>query len=345
MLTVFTLDQADEWDAVVRSFVEYDVYWLSGYVRAFFLHGDGDSLLLLYEGDGVRGANVVMRRDVADDRRFVQRIPRNLYFDLSSPHGYSGWLIEGDDTAGLFDAYQQWALEASIVSEFVRFHPLIENHRPCEGFYDVVRLGEVVYMALESPDAIWQNLTSKNRNVIRKAMANGVRVHNGSHPSIYRTFRELYEQTMDRDGADEYYYFGDSFYRSLCEDLPHNAWVFWAEKDGTVLAASVILVANGRMSYHLSGRLAGEQGGSLAATSLILYEAALWGCENGCVTFNLGGGVGSTADSLFKFKRAFNKGPLSHFHVGRKVFDQARYDELLGMRGPAKSGFFPAYRA
>ena len=44
MLTIFSLEQSEQWDAVVRSFAEYDTYWLrmasaffwiSGYFRNF----------------------------------------------------------------------------------------------------------------------------------------------------------------------------------------------------------------------------------------------------------------------------------------------------------------------
>ena len=45
MLTIYTVEQRNEWDAAVRSFKNYDVYWLSGYVRAFQIHGDGEPLL------------------------------------------------------------------------------------------------------------------------------------------------------------------------------------------------------------------------------------------------------------------------------------------------------------
>ena len=41
---------------------------------------------------------------------------------------------------------------------------------------------------------------------------------------------------------------------------------------------------------------------------VLLYKAALWGCEHGMKILYLGGGVGSGEDSLFKFKRAFYKG-------------------------------------
>lgn len=40
-LKVFTLQQIEEWDRIVRSFENYDVYWQSGYVKAFEIHGDG----------------------------------------------------------------------------------------------------------------------------------------------------------------------------------------------------------------------------------------------------------------------------------------------------------------
>lgn len=53
MLSVYSLEQSAQWDAIVRSFPMYDVYWLSGYVKAFKLHGDGEPLLIWYEEDGV----------------------------------------------------------------------------------------------------------------------------------------------------------------------------------------------------------------------------------------------------------------------------------------------------
>ena len=41
MLTVYTPEQDEKWDRIVRSFSEFDTYWLSGYVKAFRIHGDG----------------------------------------------------------------------------------------------------------------------------------------------------------------------------------------------------------------------------------------------------------------------------------------------------------------
>ncbi len=342
-LTVFTLDQAEQWDAVVRSFREYDAYWLSGYVKAFQIHGDGTPLLFLYEDDEIRGINVVMKRDVAEDERFKGKILQDRYFDFSTPYGYGGWLIEGEKVEALFEAYAEWAKRHGIISEFVRFHPMVKNHSKVGMFYDVTQLGEVVHMDLSSQEGIWNNIISKNRNMIRKAIKNDVKVYNGRFPEIYSKFRLIYNATMEKDDADDYYYFGERFYESVLDDLPQNAQVFWAEKNGEVIAASIILLANGFINYHLSGSV--KEYGTLAPTNLILYQVALWGCANGYRTFYLGGGVGSGEDSLFKFKRAFYKGDLNRFYIGKKIYDQEKYDELLAIRETVKNpSYFPKYR-
>lgn len=342
-LTVYTLEQSDKWDSVVRSFIDYDVYWLSGYVAAFKIHGDGEPLLFYYESESTRGINVVMKRDVAKDNRFEGKLKEGEYFDFATPYGYGGWIIEGEQCDSLFESYFEWIQSNGIISEFVRFHPMIKNHEKCIKYYDVIQLGEVVHLDLSSPDAIWENITSKNRNMIRKAIKNDVRIYNGRFPKIYEQFRTIYNSTMDKDNAESYYYFGEGFYKSVLDDLSQNAQVFWAEKDNKVIAASIMLSANGYMNYHLSGSL--REYSSLAPTNLLLYQAALWGYSNGCKTLYLGGGVGSGEDSLFKFKRAFYKGDLDRFYIGKKTINQERYNELVALRREIDNpGFFPAYR-
>lgn len=344
MLTVLDTKKSEKWDAIVRSFRDYDTYWLSGYVKAFRIHGDGEPLLFFYEDADVRGINVVMRRDVSCDIRFHGRIPKDSYFDFSTPYGYGGWLIEGEKREALFGAYEDWCRENGIISEFVRFHPMIRNHKSAAAFYEIKQLGEVVHMELSSPDSIWDNLTSKNRNMIRKAQRNGVQIKSGESAELYETFRQIYNATMDKDEAEKYYYFQPAFYDSVREDLQGNAKLFFAERDGQIIAASIMLIANSRMNYHLSGSV--SEFNTYAPSNLMLYEAGMWGCAHGCKTLYLGGGVGSGTDSLFKFKRAFFKGDLHHFYIGKKVYDSKKYDELIRLRDKGITrDYFPLYRA
>lgn len=344
MIQVFTLEQSEQWDEIVCSFDSYDVYWISGYVKAFKIHGDGEPLLFYYNYEGTRGINVAMKRDIASDGRFSGILSEGQYYDLTTPYGYGGWIIEGDNIERLFQKYELWLEENGFVSEFVRFHPIVGNHNICRHYYDVLQLGDVVHMDLLSPKHIWNNLTSKNRNVIRKAIKNNVKIYYGRYPEIYERFRLIYNATMDKDEAENYYYFGPEFYKSILEDLPYNAQVFWAEKDSQVIAAAIMLECNSYMNYHLSGSV--KDYSSLAPTNLLLYKAALYGYSHGLKSLYLGGGVGSNEDSLFKFKRAFNKGELNHFYIGRRIINNSAYKKLVLMRGDniKNNTFFPMYR-
>lgn len=349
-IEVYSLEQSYQWDKIVKSFENYDTYWLSGYVKAFEIHGDGCPLLLFYNDQEVRAINVVMKRDISTDEHFIGKIEKGEYFDISTPYGYGGWLIEGDKIKNLFVEYEKWCIENGVVAEFIRFHPVIENHNKCIDFYDVVPLGMTIIVDLVSDDIIWNNIKSQNRNMIRKARKNGVKIYSGRSPELMKKFEIIYNETMKRNYADLYYYFEDEFYNSIVNDLPYNAQLFYAELEGEIISAAIMLMANGMVNYHLSGTNRKYSG--LAPTNLLLYESAMWASENGYKTLYLGGGVGSEKDSLYKFKKSFNKNDDDErrFYIGRKIFNQEAYEKLCNLRIDESSvcdnsNFFPKYRA
>lgn len=346
-IRVLTIDQSQEWDSIIRSFPQYDVYWLSGYVKAFKIHGDGEPLLIYFDDEHLRGINVVMKRDIADDERFSKKIEKNEKFDIVTPYGYGGWLIDGfGDTSCLFAKYEKWCRVNNIVSEFVRYHPVLKNHEKTSTAYNIIALGGTIALDLSSPETVWNNLTSKNRNMIRKAQKSGIEIYNGRYPEIFERFRKIYNETMVKDNADLYYCFKEDFYKSVMKDLRAEAQIFYAMLEEKVIAASLILSTDGRLNYHLSGSIREYQG--LAPNNLLLYEAALWGYANGCKTFHLGGGLGSCEDGLYKFKASFYRGEQCRFYIGKKVFLETEYKKLVEIRQNTdikNSGFFPQYRA
>lgn len=343
-IRIIDINFSDEWDAIVRSFVNYDVYSLSGYVKAFQIHGDGTPVLFYYENDGLRGYNVTMKRDIADEPIFTDQIDHGKWFDLITPYGYGGWVLEGKgDIAILDNAYSNICKELNIVSEFMRYHPMWENAREMEKMYQVVYLGHTIAMNLTDEEVIWNNLTSKNRNMIRKAEKNGVKIFNSLDIDSIQIFKKLYDETMRKDQAESYYFFESQFYESMLKELKNNATVFLAMYGRKTIAAAIMIYANGRLNYHLSGSNINYR--TLAPTNLLLYKAALWGYRNGMKTFHLGGGLGSNEDSLYKFKRAFFRGEPKQFAIGKKKFLSDVYDKLNSLRTNMYSdSFFPEYR-
>lgn len=343
MINLIELARSYDWDAVVQSFQEYDIYYLSGYVKAFHIHGDGDPFLLYYESDFLKAIYVYMRRPTSMDG----------VFDSITPYGYGGVLFEGDVSEGnvaeFWDEYERKMCEENIVDCFVRYHPVLKNAIPMKSVSCVIDLGKTIAFDLSSPEVIWENIVSKNRNMIRKADKNGIEIRHGRGNALLKEFRSIYDATMEKDNAEDYYFFGEPFYDSLCNDLPDNYEVFYALYEGQIIAMSIVLFANKQMHYHLSGSMYEYR--NLAPSNLLLYKAALWGFEQGFKTFHLGGGVGSAEDNLYKFKAAFNKNSNYQFSIGKQVFDRDLYDKLVEIRRrndpdfDDTSAFFPLYRA
>lgn len=342
MIRIYNIEEAKEWDELVRTFADYDVYYLSGYVKAFQIHGDGDPQLYYYEENGLRGIYVYMKRKTA-----IEGV-----YDSITPYGYGGFLLEGDQSEknlmALWSAYEQKMKEENIVDNFVRYHPVLANAVPMKACSDVVDLGKTVAMDLTSEDVIWTNIHSKNRNMIRKAEKNGIEIKHGQGIELFDEFIKIYNATMNKDNAEEYYYFKHEFYESIYEDLKDNYEMFWAKYEGKIIAVSIMLFANKQMHYHLSGSVLEYR--NLAPSNLLLYKAALWGCEHGYKTLHLGGGVGSGEDNLYKFKAAFNRESDYQFSIAKMIFDQEKYEMLKEMAKQSNpqfdcnSNFFPIYR-
>lgn len=343
MTEIYAIEQAQKWDDIVRSFDNYDVYYLSGYVKAFMLHGDGEPLLLYYEGEGLRAIYVFMRRETS--------LPS--VYDSITPYGYGGVLFDRTPSVATLAAFRAEYVETmrrlGIADNFVRYHPVLCNAETLRSCSEVADLGKTIAIDLESEEVIWNNITAKNRNMIRKAERNGITIHHSKDLALLADFERIYNSTMRKDNAADYYYFPSEFYRSIHNDLHDNYEIFYALCGDVKVSMSIILFANRQMHYHLSGSLAEYR--QMAPSNLLLYKAALWGCGQGFRTFHLGGGLGAVADSLYRFKAAFNRQSDYTFSIGREIFDEQRYAELVDARAAADpdfdktSKFFPLYRS
>lgn len=343
MLKIIDIETSNIWDNIVKSFDSYDVYYLSGYVKAFQIHGDGEPQLLYFEDNGLRAIYVYMKRNTSIDG----------LFDSITPYGYGGVLFEGntneDNLRQFWAEYISKMEEINIVDTFVRYHPVLANAQPMKQISEVIDLGKTIALDLSSPEVIWENIDGKSRNKIRKAEKNGIKIDHSKDFNLFEKFIQIYNATMDKDNATDYYYFKDDFYKSIHQDLYDNYEMFYAVYEGKIIAMSIMIFANKQMHYHLSGSLTEYR--NLAPTNLLLYKAALWGHEQGFKTLHLGGGVGSGDDSLYKFKAAFNRKSNYQFSIAKHIFNQEKYDMLVNERANSdkqfnkESSFFPLYRS
>ena len=156
----------------------------------------------------------------------------------------------------------------------------------------------------------------------------------------------MYVETMEKNGADPYYLFNGEYFESL-GSMKENACIFYAVLEGKPISSSIIFYNDRYMHYHLSGSCTEYR--KYSPSNLLLYEAACMASQMGIRQFHLGGGM-SPDDSLFGFKKQFNKQGRAPFVVGRTIFDTKAYADLLCIRKSVnpefdmENGFMIQYR-
>lgn len=311
---------AEEWDALLAELGCADAYLLRAYVESACALDGGEPVLLHLE-DAVLAC-------------IVREIPDTDLHDVTTPYGYGGPVGEA---VGFHEAYEAWCAGRGIVSSFVRFHPLFENHRSA-GFN----------ASYSSPTVSWPlegdllaGMHGKHRNVVRKAEKGDVSVEAVAQPDDLTAFKALYRVTMRRQEAASFYLFGPYYWRAL-QRLGDHLIQFDALHDGEIVASALCLRGDRWLHYHLGATA--DSARDLGASNLLLYEAARWGQEQGLEEFHLGGGAGGKEDTLLAFKQRFSPGGRREFWVGKAVHDGDAYRRLSGGAEIDFGGFFPAYR-
>ena len=340
-LYIYTTENKELWNEIVVSFTNWDIYYLCEYAEALQLHGDGEPLLVYYINGDFRLCYVVMQEDIGKNTFFIKALEGEKWFDWETPYGYGGYLTEGDvsdsiskDFGILLDSYCR---ENHVVSEFVRFHPFLKNNTVYrkEEKCKIETFKDVIFMDTSDRELIFKNLDSKNRNMIRKAVKNDVHII-ADEGENYKEFLRVYNKTMNFQKAEEYYYFQREYFEFLINKLKGHIKFFYALYEGKVISSSIFIYNNKYMHYFLSGTDRDYK--QLGSANLLLYQAACFACEKGIEKLLLGGGV-EAEDSLFGFKKQFNREGRIPFYIGRTIFNQKMYDQLIVIRSEIDESF------
>lgn len=302
------------------------------------MHGDGIPLLIYFEYGENRVCYVVMQKDISKDTRFQGELEAGKYFDFETPYGYGGPLCDkaiSEDAQEKFLAeIREYSKENGIVSQFVRFHPLLSNYDAMPNAFEIRYLHQTVFISTKSRELIMSNMDSKNRNMVRKAIKNGVTIVRKPIDD-YNDFLPIYKETMVKNDADDYYFFKEDYFKEQIE-LKDNACIFYAMKDQQPIAGAIMYFNDRYMHYHLAGTCTAFR--KYSPSNLLLYEAACWASEKGIMKFHLGGGIVED-DNLFMFKKQFNKVGRLPFYIGRTIFDEIVYKQLISLRAKTDKGF------
>ncbi len=355
------LDDESGWlDALARCGV-YDSYHLPGYHRVAKEQGEGEPYLFFFENSGHCdsercAALPFLLRPVADAG--ATEGPSRC--DAVSVYGYPGAVTSVQETEPAAEAFRsafQVALTEAwnslrVVSFFGRQHPLIDSSWLFSGVAETVTQGPTVAIDLRQPEEEQvRAMRTNHRRDIRRARTDGMIVTEDPEFRRIDLFRRFYCETMDRVGAASGYYFPDGYFNSLKRHLGNRAKLLFSEQDGKAVSGSIFLLTGDIVQYHLGGTPT-EFRSCHGAVKLIFDQMRHWATENGYAWFHLGGGLGASEDSLFRFKQGFSNTRLP-FGTVRMIVDPDAYRELTRQRiaqtgdnseDEGEQSFFPAYR-
>ncbi|EJW19081.1 GNAT family N-acetyltransferase [Paenibacillus alvei] len=344
----YDLSQADEWNQIIRQMPCADVYYLADYLRIYEYNGDGKAILFVYEDDDGMICYPYLMRTITELPWLQAQGWDNPLYDISTAYGYGGPLCnatEPQKRARLFQAFDQeferCCREQHIITEFVRFHPLLE------GWNDYTSVSpqwirNTICMDLTQPEEERiAAYTKGNRNRIRHALRKGFTVTTAGEEGLEK-FISLYKATMDKKQALSYYYFNDDFFYNTVRYLQGNYTLMEVRDEEGVVASSLFLYKGDYAHYHLMGSDRDKLRDS--PVNLLIHEAAAWAAAQGCKKLHLGGGYTGN-DGLFRFKQNFNARSSTDFYIGRRIINHEIYDALLRMLpSSVPEDYFPAYR-
>lgn len=292
-------------------------------------------------------------RNMFIKRKIPTKVDNIAYYDLITPYGYGGPIIQDcsnensrKDLVREYNvSFKEYCNENNIVSEFIRFHPILENHIDFKDIYDVKYMRKTLGTNLKKFEDPFQEEFSKScRKNIRRALRDGITFNIDENPNNIDGFIDIYYSTMDRNDANEYYYFDKDYFTNIIEKFKDNIILVKANYKDKTVAAGLYFIFEKFIHIHLSGTM--NEYLHLSPAYILRYAVTLWGKENGYELIHHGGGTSNDEnDSLFTFKKRFAENTEFDFHIGKKIWDNEIYNKLCKLKDIDKGiEFFPAYR-
>lgn len=318
-----------------------DIYYRPEYAELYLRDEESLFTFEYREGDAVL-YNLSIKRPI----EHISGTPCNdVWFDLETAYGYGGFYTNSHDQGFVeqaLEAYREYCRQERVIAEFIRFHPF--NSFPVDhskGFDLLIPDREVVTVNLDqSPEERWKQYGATTRNVLRRC-AKALKFEPSDD---LETFEMLYAKTMEKNNADDFYYFDRRYYEGLLN--LDAVQLFQVLYEGNVIAMAFFMVGDELAHYHLSAndtdflRLNGNY--------YMLDQAFEFAANKGAKKFVLGGGRSPDPDdSLLRFKKKFSR-ETRMFHIAGLIHNREVYGEYIAQwenMNPGRSiRYFLKYR-
>jgi hypothetical protein len=346
---IFDLSEKESWYEYLEKTVGKDIYFTPEYFEISEKNKEGKAQLFIYENGHDFVYYPFLLRNL-NDLPYAEDIRRKYgdLYDITTPYGYGGPITnikEESDKNQLFSRFEEsfhsYCSQNNIISEFVRFHPLIRNDKDYKDIESTLNRHTIyVDLSLDLHD-IWANYDTKNRNRLRKAQTNEYFTMVHRSPGEFDNFMNLYYKTMDKKNAYEYYYFKREYFENSVELMGDHLELIEVLMGDKVIMSCFFMHYGDFIHYHLLG--SDEEYLNYSPNNSLIHYVVEWAKSKGKKVLHLGGGYAGDIDTLYRFKKRFNKYGDLPFYIGKRIRNKQIYHELVKDL-PVTDNYFPLYR-
>ncbi len=325
--------------------LKHDIYFTKEYAKVNELIENGEAKYFEIKSKNGHITHSAIKREIQTS------VEGEKYYDLITPYGYGGPIIHDfSNKQKLIEEFREcfsiYCNNNNIVSEFVRFHPVFQNHQEMSDIYDTAYMRQTVGTDFNKFEDTFQNEFSRTaRTRIRKRLRDDrFSFHVDRGFENVEDFVDIYNYTMERHNASHFYYFNKEYFYALSDKFKNDILTISVRFEGKIIAMGLYFLSGNIIHDHLNGT--NPEYLEYSPAYLLKYASMKWGVENGYSLIHYGGGVSNNEDDpVLHFKKRFSKHTEFEFHIGKKIWNDKVYTHLCKARGVDHDrSFFPAYR-
>lgn len=256
------------------------------------------------------------------------------YFDISGAYGYNGptGVANDPDFVESFNQeFQEYLRSSKVVTEFVRYCPITENRR-FHTYTQHINVLDNVYIDLSRGlDWVWnESFGHRVRTAVRKGesyeLQTVIKTGDLVLDSDLDSFLGIYTSTMNRNGADSFYYFDKDFFQSLLRGMGAKTLLVLTYMQEVAISAELLL-SDGELAFGFLGGTLGEYY-QYKANTFQRWELIKYLSDRGIKKYSMGGGA-TRGDGIYDYKMSFARGCVNPFFIGTKVHNLDIYAEII----------------
>ena len=338
---ILNLSDNEKWTDYIKKLPidQQDVFCTPAYYSLFEMSGKGVALCFVYKNNNDLALYPFLKNKINNLGYKLD----NEYYDIQGAYGYNGIITNSTETGFLnnfAEVFLDWCKQHRIIAEFLRFNTLLDNHLLSK-WVTPIEVLDNVYIPLSSYEDIWlKSFHKKVRKAVRKAYRYGLTYKSFSGkelPNEYLNyFFDAYNHMLDRNNADESYYYSLEYFQQMMNLFPNNTLFSFALFNNTPISVELIIHNDVYAYAFLGGTYSDHLDKS--PNTFLRNEIVKELLNKGLKCYNMGGGI-SRNDSLYLYKKSFSVNVKSKFYIGKKIHNQVVYDELVKqwcMRSPEK---------